>query len=431
MSTGGARLIVSGRWDDNVAIVDIDRALEPGSDGSARAVLSRPRVTPDLDLDGDGQADARASGQPVAVAVDPSGRFAYVVCHSGDATPAAAAAFQHGHPGLVTVLDIAAASDPAHDDTLDAVVDFVPTGRTGPVGCAFTPAGSRLLVNCGEAAGSEDGGDEVTVIDTGSRTVCGRIPLAPNRRHATTGPSRHESPHRSFGRYPNPTGIVVSPLAGGRIFVGNGGFSCVSVLDLEAALVGASNSEISRVPVETGPFGMAVSPDGALVAVAARESMSKPCEGSTVSIIDVAEAGRIGGRAEAARVTVGGGRSSHPSRPFAVAFSEDGTKLIASCFRTNAISILDVDSALAGRPAELHRLYPAVPGGGPARPRGIAVAGRYAGIAGGAKSGPGSSLIWLLDIERGEIAAMVREVGNESYFLAAVPAQPPGGGGSE
>ncbi len=430
MSPAGDRLIVSGRWDDNVAVVDIDRALDPGSDGSPRAVVSRPRVTPDLDLDGDGRADARASGQPVAIAVDPPGRLAYVVCHSGNATPAAAGAFQHGHPGLVTVLDIAAASDPAHDDTLGAVVDFVPTGRTGPVGCAFTPGGERLLVNCGEAAQSEDGGDEVTVIDAASRTVCGRILLAVNRKHPATGPSRHDSPHRSFGRYPNPTGIVVSPLANGRAFVGNGGFGDVSVLDLEAALAGASNAEINRVAVETGPFGMAVSPDGALVAVAARESMSEPYEGSTVSLIDVAEAGRTGGRAEAARVTVGGADGSQPSRPFGVAFTPDGSKLIASCFRTNAISILDVEAALAGRPAELHRIYPEVPDGGSARPRGIAVAGRYAGIVGGAKDGPGSSLLWLLDLETGEIAATVREVGNESYFLAAVPAQRSAGDGS-
>ncbi|MBI3507498.1 MAG: hypothetical protein HY059_21895, partial [Proteobacteria bacterium] len=80
-------LIVSGRWDDNVAIVDVDRALLCGNDRTANAVVSRPRVTPDIDSDGDGLPDARASGQPVSVAVDREARFAYVVNHSGFATP--------------------------------------------------------------------------------------------------------------------------------------------------------------------------------------------------------------------------------------------------------------------------------------------------------------------------------------------------------
>jgi DNA-binding beta-propeller fold protein YncE len=414
-------LIVSGRWDDNVSIVDIEKALLPENDETANAVISRPRVTPDLDLDGDGVVDARASGQPVTVAVDAAGRHAYVVCHSGDATPKAAATFQHGHPGLVAVLDIAAATDPEHDDSLGALVEFVSTGRTGPVGCALTPDGTALLVNCGEARESEDGGDEVTVIDVAFRKVSARTPLALNPDHSATAPSRHDSPHLSYGRYPNPTGIVISPLCGGVVFVGNGGFSDVSVLDLAATLAGAPDAEINRVAVETGPFGMALSPDGALVAVASRESMSRPYEGGTVSIIDVLRAAAGRADSEVARVPVGGTTDAAPSRPFGVAFSQDGKWLVVSCFRTNAISILDVPAALAGQPAERHRLYPKAPQGGPARPRGITVCGRHACVIGGAKGGSGSSLVWLIDIEEGTIDATVCGVGNESYFLAAVP----------
>lgn len=419
-------LIISGRWDDNVAIVDIEKALLPENDGTSRAIISRPRATPDLDLDGDGVADARASGQPVTVAVDAAGRYAYVVCHSGNATPEAAGAFQHGHPGLVAVLDISAASDPAHDDSLGAVVEFVSTGRTGPVGCALTPDGTALLVNCGEAQGSEDGGDEVTVIDidVGLRRVSARVPLAVNPDHSATAPSRHDSPHQTFGHYPNPTGIVISQLNGGVVFVGNGGFSDVSVLDLKATLSGAPDAEINRVSVETGPFGMALSPDGALVAVASRESMSRQYEGGTVSIIDVARAASGRADAEVARVPVGGTDDTMPSRPFGVGFSQDGKLLVVSCFRTNAISILDVRAALAGRSAERHRLYPEAPNGGPSRPRGITVCGRYACVIGGAKGGPRSSLVWLIDLEAGVVAATVCGVGNESYFLASVPPPP-------
>lgn len=414
-------LIVSGRWDDNVAVVDLDAALLAENDGTDRAVVSRPRVTPDLDLDGDGIAESRASGQPVAVAIDNDAGYAYVVCHSGDATPEAAGAYQHGHPGLVTVLDIAAAKDPANDDTLDAVVAFISTERTGPVGCALTPDGTKLLVNCGEAEGSEDGGNEVTVIDIDTRKVTARAPLAENRDHPATEPSRHDSPHESFGRYPNPTGIVVSPRAGGAVFVGNGGFSDVSVLKLDAALRGEPDCEINRVEVETGPFGMAMSPDGTLVAVASRESMSRSYEGSTISIIDVERA--VAGRpdAEVARVPVGETSDEAHSRPFGVAFSGDGKLLAVSCFRTNIVSILDVEAALAGRSAERHRICPKVPGDGPARPRGIAVCGRYACVIGGAKGGSRSSLVWLIDMETGRVAGTVSGVGNESYFLAAIP----------
>ncbi|MEM9781761.1 MAG: hypothetical protein AAF899_04720 [Pseudomonadota bacterium] len=418
MSTA-KHLIVSGRWDNNVAIVDLEAALRPENDGTDAAVISRPRVTPDVDTDGDGIPDAPASGQPVAVAVDAGRRLGYVVNHSGGATPAAAAAYQHGHPGLVTVLDLTKALDPAHDGTLGAVDAFVSTGRTGPVGPALAPDARHLLVNCGEAAESEDGGAEITVIDTETRSAVASIALRENADHPAEGPSKHDAPHPSFGRYPNPTGMVISPLRGGVVFTGNGGFSDITVIDLQAGLAGSPEAEINRVAIETGPFGMALSADGTLVAAAARESMSTPFEGRTVSIIDVSRAADGGGDAEVARVRVGSDDPGEATRPFGVAFTPDGRHLVASCFRSNTISVIDVADALGGRPAEVLRIRPPDPPGGQARPRGIVVVGRYACVIGGAKTGPGSSLVWLLDLERGEIAATVTSVGNESYFLAA------------
>ena len=44
-------------------------------------------------------------------------------------------------------------------------------------------------------------------------------------------------------------------------------------------------------------------------------------------------------------------------------------------------------------------------------------------ITGGAKTGPGSSLIWILDIAAMQVVGTVTEVGNESYFLAVVPSE--------
>ena len=417
-------LIVSGRWDNNVAVVNIAKALHPENNCTANAIISRPRVTPDVDTNGDGIADAWASGQPIVVAVDQQARYAYVINHSGAATPEAAGRYQHGHPGLVTIVDLAAAVDPKNDGTLGAVVDFVPTGRTGPTGCGFSTDGRTLLVNCGEAAGSEDGGDEVTAIDIATRKVVRRIPLAETPNHAATGPSLNDSPHASYGRYANPTGMAISPLKGGLMFVGNGGVSDVSVFSLAAALEGDPAAEICRVPTETGPFGLSVSPNGRYVAVAARESMSRPYEGKTISIIDV-ELAAIGAKdAEVARVRIGSDDANVSTRPFAVAFTPDSKRIVASCFRSNTISIVDVADAIAARPAEILRLYPTTPTGAAPRPRGITMAaGRYACVIGGAKSGPRSSLVWLIDLQSGAIVATVTEVGNESYMLDAIPAK--------
>ncbi|HEX2554491.1 MAG TPA: YncE family protein [Microvirga sp.] len=412
-------LIVSGRWDDNVAIIDVAAALDPANDRTPRAILSRPRVTPDI-VPVPGGPAVKASGQPVSVAVDPQGRTAYVVNHSGPTSPEAAGAYQHGHPGLVTVVDLARARDAVHDGTLGAVEGFIATGREGPVGCAITPDGGTLFVSVAEAAGSEDGGAEVTAIDLATRTVLRQIPLRETHGHEAAGPSPEDSPHPSYGRYPNPNGIVVSPRRGGLIFTGNGGTDDVAVLDLAGALAGAPDAEIGRVPVEAGPFAMALSPDGRLVAVTARESMRERREGRTISLVDVDRAATDPARAEVARVRIGSDDANEETRPFAVAFTPDGRHVIASCFRSNTVSLVEVEAALAGRPAEVLRLRPETPNGGPARPRGIVITpdGRHAAIVGGAKTGPRSSLVWFLDLASGAIVSTVTEVGNESYLLA-------------
>jgi len=387
MSKKLGHLAVSGRWDNWVAIIDVEKALLPENDSTDHAVISRPRVTPDVDCDGDGIPETPASGQPVVVTVDQDGQFAYVVNHSGAATPAAAGQYQHGHPGLITVLDLDDALDPANDGTLGAVAAFMPTGRTGPVGAGLTPDGKTLLVNCGEAAGSEDGGNELTAIDISTRQPVSHIPLKENHLHPARGPSRHDSPHPSFGRYPNPTGLAITPLNGGTAFVGNGGFSDVSVIDIRAALAGDPAAELNRVAVETGPFAVAGGKD-----------------------------------AEVARVHVGSDDRAERTRPFAVCFTPDGRHVVATCFRANTISLIDVRDAIAGRRSEVLRLHPQAPGGATPRPRGITMVGdRYAAIIGGAKTGSRSSIVWLLDLPAGRIVSTVTEVGNESYMLDSIP----------
>ncbi len=415
----GGYILVSGRWDNTVAIVDVEQALLPDNDGTPNAIVSRVRVTPDIDIDGERMP---ASGQPVSLAVPGAGRFAYVVNHSGRATPAAAAAFQHGHPGLVAVLDLAAALDPANDGTLNAVADFIPTGMAGPVGIALTPDERFLLVTSAEAAEREDGGREIAVIDTAARSMVRKISLGVRANGASDPqPSPHAGPHPSFGHFPDPNGIAVSKQ--GYAFTANGGTDDVSVIDLARALTGEPRAEIARVPVETGPFGLAVSPDGKLLAAASRESARTGIEGRTVSLIDVERARAGVPNAERARIGIGSDDPAVATRPFAVAFTQDGKHVIATCFRSNTVSLIDVKAALAGKPAEMARLALTAPDGKPSRPRGVVITpdGRYAAITGGTKSGPGSSVLFLVDLATFQPAGRVTEIGNESYFLDVLP----------
>lgn len=415
-------ILVSGRWDNVVSVVDLRRALDPANDGTPQAIVNRIRVTPDVDADGDGIPDTIASGQPVNVVIPKAGRYAYVVNHSGRATPAAAAAFQHGHPGVVTVVDLKAALDPSSNNTTQAIADLIATGLAGPVGAAMTPDEKYLLVSCAEAAECEDGGAEITVIDVAARKVVRQIPMAvKNDNGAAPAPSRHPGPHPTYGNFPDPNGVAVG---GGYIFTANGGTDDVSVIDLGRALAGDATAEVARVPVETGPFGLAVSPDGKLLAAASRESAQTGVEGRTISLIDIARAAKGAADAERARVIVGTDDAAVATRPFAVAFTTDGRHVVATCFRSNTVSLVDVGKALAGQPAEVARLSLPTPDGGPSRPRGVVMTpdGRYAAITGGAKTGPGSSMLFLVEVASMKLAATVTNVGNESYLLDILPA---------
>jgi DNA-binding beta-propeller fold protein YncE len=355
-------------------------------------------------------------------------RLAYVVNHSGRATPAAAAAFQHGHPGLIAVLDVAKALDPANDGTTNAVEDFIETGTAGPVGIALTPDQSHLVVSSAEAEGHEDGGRQITLIDTASRRVSRQVlqALADDVLESPPQPSPHAAPHATFGRFPNANGVAVSPLGGGYILTGNGGTDDVSVISLAQAVRGEPGAEVARVPVQTGPFGLAVSPDGRLAAVANRESAKTGIEGNTISLIDIARAAAGEGGAERARVRVGTDREEEGTRPFTVAFTRDGRKVVATCFRSNTVSLVDVEKALAGAPAEERRVSFSTPDGGPGRPRGLVMLpdGAHAAIIGGAKGAPGSSLVWIVDLETLTPRSCVTGVGTESYLLDVLPAAP-------
>ncbi len=398
----GTLILASGRWDNNIAVIDVEAALDPANDATDRAVLSRPRVTPDVQ-------GAPASGQPVSVLVPKSGSQAYVVNHSGVVPASAAGGYQHGHPGTVTVLDLATLRDPRADGTTAAIAGIIETGTFGPVGSAITPDGAHLLVGAAEAAGAEDGGVEITAIDRATRQVVRRIRM----RDAGGEPCYHDSPHADFGRFPDPNGIAVSALGTGWLLTANGGTDDVSIIDLARAMAGEEGAEVARIPVQSGGFGISVSPDQCVAAVASRESMRTGAYGNTVSLIDIAE------RRETARIQVGTDDAAEGTRPFVAAFTPDGSHLVVTCFASDTVSLVHVAS---GR--EVKRLALVDPSGGPARPRGAAISadGAWAAITGGKKTGPGSSVLWMIDLRTFTVTSRVTGIGNETYLLDILPA---------
>jgi YVTN family beta-propeller protein len=425
----GPFVLVSGRWDNTVVVVDLAKALDPANNGTANAVVNRVRVTPDIDAKGSGAADTPASGQPVNVVIPPTGRFAYVVNHSGKATPAAATAFQHGHAGTVTVLDLQKALDPASGGTMDAMAAVLPTGGAGPVGLAVTPDGRHALVSNSEGDGDEDGGRTIAVIDLTSRTIVHQVTQAWGKPGFACPPPTvpHAGPHQTFGCFTDPNGIVISPRRGGHAFVANGGTDDVSVIDVRRAVAGDAGAEVARIPVAVGPWGIAVSSDGGLVATANRESARSGAEGNTISILDVERAIAGGADAEVARVLVGTNNPATATRTFSVAFTPDGRRIVATNFRSNNVSIVDVTRALAGQPAEVARIPLVAPTGVLSRPRGVVVTpdGRHAIITGAPRGAPNSSVLFIVDLGTAQPVATVTGVGNEAYLLDLLPAPRP------
>jgi len=63
--TAAPYLLVSGRWDNTILVIDLAKAIEPSNDGSSNAIVNRLRVTPDI------APNTSASGQPVNVVLSP------------------------------------------------------------------------------------------------------------------------------------------------------------------------------------------------------------------------------------------------------------------------------------------------------------------------------------------------------------------------
>jgi DNA-binding beta-propeller fold protein YncE len=416
-------LMASGRWDNTVIVIDVAKAILPGNDGTPNAVVNRLRVTPDIDANGTGKPDTVASGQPISVVISADNRRAYISNHSGKSTPAQAASFQHGWPGTYTVVDLVKALDPANNGTLNAVQAYIDGKNFGATGFAISPDQKYAIAAAAETPDSEDGGRHIGIVDLKTNTVIRQIAQAygnPGFPCPVT-PIPHSSPNPKIGCYAGTNGVAISPLGGGTVFTANGGTQDVSVISLQKALAGDPAAELARIPTQTGGFGISTSPNGRLVAVASRENLATDKPGNTISIIDVEKALTNPAKAEVARLLLGTDDPAIGTRPFAAAFTPDGKRIVVTHFRTNNISVVDVDLALAGRPAEIKRIPLETPTGVPSRPRGIAFTadGKHVAITGAPKSGPNSGVVWLVDLDTYKVAGRVTQIGNESYLIGA------------
>lgn len=414
-------LLASGRWDNTVVVIDIEKALIPANDGTPNAVVNRLRVTPDVDANGTGKADTIASGQPINVVIAPDNLRAYVVNHSGSATPAQSASFQHGWPGSVTVVDLVKALDPANNNTLNAVEGYIDGKNWGATGFAIAPDQRFAALASSEGSGTEDGSRVIGIVDLAARAVVRQLDLAFGKPGfpCPPVPVPRAAPDPKVGCFTGTNGITISPLGGGTLFTANGGTNDVSVVSMPKAIAGEPGAELGRIPMQTGGFGIATSPNGRLVAVAAREDQANGKEGNTISLIDVEKALVNPAQAEVARLLLGTDDPAVATRPFGVGFTPDGKRVVVTHFRTNNVSFVDVDKALAGQPAEVKRLTLVTPNGQPSRPRGLAFTkdGKHVAITGVPRTGPNTGIIWIVNLDTYQVVSRVTQVGNESYFM--------------
>jgi len=426
-------ILATGRRDPRIYAIDFKAALKSRNNNTPNAIVSRSKVLPD-------RLDGTPVGDPANIVLSEDRRTAYVVNHHGAVDNAEF--LQHGGRGSISVMDVDKMLRPEFDNTDRALEQSYDSGYFGGVGLLVLP--QLLLVSHSENWLTEDGSNRISLIDRNNGGRRGQIEMAlghpghpcpafPVPFVSPTPPPvvPFEAPDPQFGCWPNPEFLALGRGSDGRtyLFSGDAGTNDVAVMDLQQALAGVRVVEVApRVPVQTGPFGIKASPNGKFIAVTARESGQVDFEGNTISIIDVDRA-RLGAPgAEAARVRVGTDDPNGQARPFTVAWTPDGRQIIVANYRTNNVSIVDLNLALAHDPhAEVARIpvtRPVDPDGvlRPGNPKGTAITsdGRFAVVSGGPRldpTAPPSGTVWVIDLRSRSVVATVTGVGNDPYGL--------------
>jgi DNA-binding beta-propeller fold protein YncE len=429
-------ILATGRRDPRIYAIDFAAALKPQNNNTPNAIISRSKVLPD-------RLDGTPIGDPANIVLSEDQKTAYVINHHGAVNNAEF--LQHGGRGSVSVMTVNTMLKRGSDNTDHALEQSYDSGYFGAVGLLVLP--EVLLVSHSENWLTEDGSNRISLIDreTGGRR--GQIEMAlghpphpcPNFPVPFVSPTPPPvvpflSPDPGFGCWPNPEFLALGNGSDGKayLFSGNAGTNDVSVMDLQQAIAGVPVVEVApRIPVQAGPFGIKASPNGKLIAVTARERADIDFEGNTISIIDVDLARAGNPNAEVARVRVGTSDPNGQTRPFTLAWTPDGREIIVANYRSNNVSIVNVQLALAhSAQAEVARIpvvRPADPDGvvRPGNPKGTAITsdGHYAVVSGGprlAATAPPSGTVWLIDLRTRAVVAAVTGVGNDPYGLTLV-----------
>jgi hypothetical protein len=430
----GTFILATGRRQPLLYAIDLDKALRPVNQNTPNAIIARSKTALD-------HLDGRLLGDPANLVLSEDRKTAYVINHHGSIDNAEF--LQHGGRGSVAVMDVAAMLDSENDMTATALRVQFDSGSFGAVGIVLLP--DLMILGNAESHLSEDGGNRITFVDRRTGSLRGQVELAlgspgfacpafPVPFVSPSGPPAPVallSPDPSWGCFPDTNGLALGRGSDGKayLFGANGGTDDVSVVDLEAALGGDRTPEIARIPTQIGPWGIAASPSGRHVAVANRESQARAFEGNTLSILDVDLARMASPNAEVARVLVGTSDTAVQTRPFIPSFTPDGGEIIVPNFRSDNVSIVNLELALAHDPgAEVARIPLVRPADAdgvvrPARPKGSAVTadGRYAVISGGPRTPfAASGIVWIIDLRTRAVVGTVTGVGNDPYGLTTV-----------
>ena len=424
-------ILATGRRLPYLYVVSLEAALNPANDRTSNAIVGRSKVATEA-------LDGRLLGDPANLVVSEDSRTVYVVNHHGAIDNAGFG--QHGGRGQIAVLDIDDLLAPRNNGTANALRRHMDSGGFGALGIVLLP--EMLVIANAENHLTEDGGNRITFVDRRTGSLRGTVELAlgspgfpcpdyPVPYVAPYGPPRNlavRAPDPGWGCFPDPNGLALGRATDGSayVFSANGGTNDVSVIDLGRALRGDPRAEVGRVPTQIGPWGITATPNRRHIIVANGGSQRDGSAGNTISVIDVDRASAGAAGAEVARVLVGTDDPLEQSHPLIPSVTPDGRHVIVPNLRTNNVSIVSIELALAGDPdAEVARIPLVRPDGRPARPKGSAVTAdsRYAVISAGPSSPPFSQELghlYVIDLRSRSVVATVTGVGHEPYGLAVV-----------
>src|SRR6266545_3449423 len=144
-------ILATGRRDPRIYAIDLEKAIDRGSNNMDAAILSRALV-------GKQRLDGQPLGDPANIVLSADGRTAYVVNHHGAVDNVEF--LQHGGRGNIAVMQVSRMIRPDLDDTPQAVKVVYDSGWFGAVGLVLW--GDKLIIAHAENNLTEDGGNRIT-----------------------------------------------------------------------------------------------------------------------------------------------------------------------------------------------------------------------------------------------------------------------------